>query len=259
MRSPLSDAFVMDECQRIARWLKEDGGAVAFTGAGISTESGIPDFRSPGGIWSKTTPIYFQEYLASGEARHEYWRQKAQQFSEFSSAAPNAGHQVLAAWEERGLLQGVITQNIDGLHQIAGSRHVLELHGTARQVSCLDCSARYETGPMHEVFRAKDAVPLCPACGGLLKHAVISFGQALPPDVLQASIQLAKQARLLLVLGSSLVVEPAASVPRYARQYGARLAIINREPTPQDDLADCVVHASIGETLRAIDERLSNL
>jgi NAD-dependent deacetylase len=247
----------MEACRQIAQWLKQCQRAVAFTGAGISTESGIPDFRSPGGIWAVQQPIYYQEYLDSGSARYEYWLQKTRQFADFAAAEPNLGHRKLAEWEQRGLLLGVITQNIDGLHQIAGSRRVLELHGTARQVSCLDCSTRFDTPLMHELFQAADAVPPCPACGGLLKHAVVSFGQSLPADVLQESIQLAKQADLLIVLGSSLVVEPAASLPRYARQYGARVVIINRDPTPQDDAADCVVHDSIGTTLVAIDACLS--
>ncbi len=247
-----------DACERIATWLKASRRAVAFTGAGISTESGIPDFRSPGGIWTTQQPIYFQDYLASSSARYDYWRQKTQQFADFAAATPNVGHRLLAEWEERGLIQAVITQNIDGLHQIAGSRRVLELHGTARQVSCLDCSARYDTPSMHELFLSMDAVPPCAACGGMLKHAVVSFGQSLPADVLQASMQMARQADLLLVLGSSLVVEPAATIPRYARQHGARVVIINRDPTPQDEAADCVVNHSIGATLAAIEELLAS-
>jgi NAD-dependent deacetylase len=243
----------VNECRQIAAWLEAGGKTIVFTGAGISTESGIPDFRSPGGVWATNRPIYFQEYQANASARYEYWQQKVQQFNEFSSAQPNSGHHTLAAWEERGLVSALVTQNIDGLHQISGSRRVLELHGTARQIGCLECLARYETGEMHARFLANDAVPKCPDCGGMLKHAVVSFGQSLPVDVLQESLQLAKQADLFLVLGSSLVVEPAASLPRYARQYGAKLAIINRDPTPLDDQADCVIHDSIGSTLEAID------
>jgi NAD-dependent deacetylase len=246
----------MDACRQIAAWLNEGASTVAFTGAGISTESGIPDFRSPGGIWTTSQPIYFQEYMGSAAARYEYWKQKVQQFGEFAAAEPNVGHRTLAAWEERGLLTALVTQNIDGLHQLSGSRRVLELHGTARQVACLDCSARFDTAEMHARYNAQDAVPACPTCGGLIKHAVVSFGQTLPPDVLQQSIQLAKQASLFLVLGSSLVVEPAASLPRYARQYGAKLVIINRDPTPLDELAECVVHDAIGRTLEAIDRCL---
>lgn len=247
----------MNACQQIADWLAAAESVIAFTGAGISTESGIPDFRSPGGVWSTSQPICFPEYLASAGARYEYWKQKARQVGEFAAAEPNVGHRTLAAWEARRTLAAVVTQNIDGLHQIAGSRRVLELHGTARQVGCLDCLARYETLAMHAAFLASDAVPACPACGGMLKHAVVSFGQSLPPAVLQESIQWAKRADLFLVLGSSLVVEPAASLPRYAQQAGAKLVIINREATPLDELADCRIAASIGATLSEIDRCLT--
>ena len=244
----------------VAKWLAEADSAVAFTGAGASTESGIPDFRSPGGVWAKYQPVYFEDFLASAEARHEYWRQKAEAHREFAEAKPNAGHLALARWESLGRLAGVITQNIDGLHQLAGSRNVLELHGTARQIGCLDCQARYDAGPMVEEFLARQAVPNCPACGSsLMKHATISFGQTLAPDVLQTAFAWTKRSRLFLAIGSSLVVEPAASLPRKAKEYGARLVIINRDPTPQDSLADLVIRRPIGETLAEIDRELKKL
>jgi hypothetical protein len=165
----------MDWHLQIARWLAESNRAVAFTGAGVSTESGIPDFRSPGGIWTKYRTIYFQEFLSSAEARLEYWQQKAEGQLDFSRAEPNAGHQTLARWEAAGRLQAVITQNIDGLHARAGSRRVLELHGTAREVSCLDCSARYDADEMVSRFQQTGAVPSCPSCGSdLMKHATVS-------------------------------------------------------------------------------------
>jgi len=240
--------------QQIADWLKAARMAVAFTGAGISTESGIPDFRSPGGIWSKTQPVMFQDFMASAEARHEYWRQKCEAHHDFAAAAPNDGHRVLADWERQGWLHGVITQNIDGLHQEAGTRNALELHGTARQIACLSCQSRFDPQPLVDEFLATDVVPECPECGGLLKHATVSFGQTLPPDVLHAAIQWAEQCDLFLAMGSSLVVEPAASLPRLAQKNGAKLVIINRDPTGQDGLADVVLHASIGQTLLAIIE-----
>lgn len=240
--------------QQVAEWLRRAESAVAFTGAGISTESGIPDFRSPGGIWSKAQPVLFQDYLASADARVEYWRQKCRACREFADAAPNQGHRVLAEWERRGKLSGVITQNIDGLHQMAGSRYVLELHGTARQIACLSCQARFDTMPYVEQFLAGGVVPECPNCGGLLKHATVSFGQALPADVLDDAVELTRQCDLFLAMGSSLVVEPAASLPRLAQQSGAKLVIVNRDPTGQDELADAVLHAAIGETLSAIDK-----
>ena len=243
--------------ETIAKWLAAARSAVAFTGAGISTESGIPDFRSPGGIWTRFRMIMYQEFMESADARLEYWRQKAAGHAEFGGARPNVGHEALARWEEQGRLVGVITQNIDELHQRAGSRRVLELHGTAMAVECQDCHARFDIQPLLEEFRRTDRVPPCPTCGGeRLKHATISFGQALPPVVMQEAFQWSRQADLLFAIGSSLVVEPAASVPRIAKQHGARLVIINREPTPLDDAADLVLHESIGTALESIDRSL---
>ena len=240
--------------QQVAAWLREADGSVAFTGAGISTESGIPDFRSPGGIWSKSQPVMYDDFLASAAARHEYWRQKCAAHADFAAAEPNAGHLALAGWEQRELLRGVITQNIDGLHQAAGSRNVLELHGTARQIACLGCAWRQEAGPLVAEFLATGVVPDCPECGGLLKHATISFGQALEPEVLEEAVQWTRQCELFLAIGSSLVVEPAASLPRLAQTSGARLVIVNRDPTGQDATADLVINASIGWTLGGIDQ-----
>jgi NAD-dependent deacetylase len=245
-----------DAYRRVAAWLARAGSAVAFTGAGISTESGIPDFRSPGGVWSKYQPVMYQDFLARADARREYWRQKCEADRDFAQAGPNAGHRVLSRWESAGRLWGVITQNIDGLHQEAGSRNVLELHGTNRAIGCLGCGARYEPGPLVETFLRTDVVPDCPECGGLLKHATISFGQSLPADVLDAAFEKSRRCDLFLAIGSSLVVEPAASLPRVAQASGARLAIINRDPTPQDHLAELVLHAPIGETLGVIDAML---
>jgi NAD-dependent deacetylase len=251
MNAPLSSNH-----QRIARWLLEARHAVAFTGAGISTESGIPDFRSPGGVWTKYRMVLYGEFLESPEARLEYWRQKAESHAEFGAAKPNAGHRVLAGWEERGRIAGVITQNIDELHQEAGSRQVWELHGTARKVQCLDCRFRSPVEPFLEQFRATGTVPDCPDCGGRLKHATVSFGQMLPPDVLQSAFQTSRQADLFLAIGSSLVVEPAASLPATARRHGARLVIINRDSTPLDESADVVLHEEIGAALTAIDRAM---
>lgn len=244
-------------CQTVARWLADSTSAVAFTGAGISTESGIPDFRSPGGIWTRYRTVYFDEFLASADARHEYWTQKAEGHADFVRAAPNIGHQTLARWEAEGRLAAVITQNIDGLHQLSGSQRVLELHGTARQIGCLDCKARFDADAMVCQFQATGRVPNCPSCGsGLMKHATVSFGQQLPPDVLQEAFALSKRADVFFAIGSSLVVEPAASLPRSAKEHGARLVIVNRDPTPQDDMADVVLRDSIGATLGAIDLEL---
>ena len=246
----------MVNVQNIAEWLAKARAAVVFTGAGVSTESGIPDFRSPGGVWSRTKPILYEEYLRDPEARLAYWRQRAETHLQFGNAQPNVAHRAFARWEELGRIRGVITQNIDGLHQLAGSKNVLELHGTARQVACIECNARYDAQEMLDRFRQSQSVPTCARCGGLTKHATISFGQTLPPDVLRTAIRWAREADLLLAIGSSLVVSPAAELPAIAKESGARLVIINGEPTPLDGLADAVVRGSIGEVIETVDRLL---
>ncbi len=247
----------MNVAKQIADHLANANSAVAFTGAGMSTESGIPDFRSPGGIWATSQPVYYDDFLASAEARYEYWRQKSVSHDDFFNSKPNAGHAALAKWEAAGRLRGVITQNIDGLHQEAGSSNVLELHGTARRIGCLDCEQRFNADEMVKRFLAEDAVPACPSCGGLLKHATVSFGQSLPTEVLEQAIQWSTEADLYIAMGSSLVVEPAASLPRTACQSGATLVIINRDKTPLDASADFVVQESIGQILGEIDCHLN--
>jgi NAD-dependent deacetylase len=241
---------------RLAEAIRAARQVVAFSGAGMSTESGIPDFRSPGGIWARSQPVLFQDFLRDADARREYWRQKSVAHTDFATARPNVGHITLARWESAGHLHGVITQNIDGLHQDAGSRAVLELHGTARWVACLKCAARFEPDPLVREFLETNDVPPCPQCGGLLKHATISFGQHLPEDVLEEAVVWTRSCDLFLAIGSSLVVEPAASLPRLAVQSGAKLAIINRDPTGQDAAAAFLFHTSIGETLAAVDQSL---
>lgn len=244
--------------EQVAAWLAQSQRAIAFTGAGISTESGIPDFRSPNGVWAKNTPVLYKDFVASADARREYWRQKCEAHGDFAAAKPNAGHEVLARWEQAGRIRAVITQNIDGLHQEAGSRDVLELHGTARAIACLDCDARFEVEPLLKIFRDTNDIPSCEKCGGLLKHATISFGQSLPQMVLYRAVKLTRDADLMLAIGSSLVVTPAAELPRETKQRGGRLVIINRDETPLDHLADAVIRTSIGEALSQIDQRLSS-
>jgi NAD-dependent deacetylase len=241
---------------RIALWLAQAKNPIVFTGAGVSTESGIPDFRSPGGIWSKFRTVYYDEFLASADARLEYWQQKSIGHRDFADAQPNAGHRVIAKWEAAGKVRDVITQNIDGLHQIAGNQNVLELHGTARQILCQDCGARFDADPLVAEFLDTQCVPACRQCvDGRLKHATISFGQSLPSDVLEKAVELCQQSDLLLAIGSSLVVSPAADLPTITKKHGGRLVIINRDSTPLDAIADEVVHESIGPTLTAIDCR----
>ncbi|MCO6047015.1 NAD-dependent deacylase [Aeoliella sp. ICT_H6.2] len=245
--------------QQIAQWLRDAERAVVFTGAGISTESGIPDFRSPGGIWTKFRTVYYDEFMASPDARHEYWFQKAQGHREFADAQPNAGHKAIAKWEGQGRVRGVITQNIDGLHQLAGNQHVLELHGTAREIECQDCHERYDADSLVAEFLETDQVPKCQKCQrGRLKHATVSFGQSLPTEVLERAVEWSQQADLFLAIGSSLVVTPAADLPVIAQRSGSRLVIVNRDPTPLDELADALVPGSIGEALGQIDEHLAD-
>ncbi len=241
--------------REIAERLRECESAVAFTGAGISTESGITDFRSPGGVWSRHQPVYFHDFLASHEARVRYWSMKKEAHPEFASARPNVAHEVLARLERDGPLRAVITQNIDGLHREAGSEHVLELHGNGRIVMCLECPRRYPAGEIFErMERESIDVPTCDDCGGLLKPATVSFGQNLPHEVFTEAELVSRTCGVYLSIGSSLVVQPAAGLPVLAKQHGAYLAIINREPTPIDGLADRLVRTPIGDALRRIDE-----
>jgi NAD-dependent deacetylase len=223
--------------------------AVALTGAGLSTESGIPDFRGPGGVWERFRPIEYQEFLANPEARKEHWRYKQATVPVMLAAAPNPAHVALAALEAAGRLRAVITQNIDALHQRAGSRRVLELHGTNLEATCLQCAARVPIGEALAQLEAGIEVPACAGCGGWLKPATVSFGQALPADVLQEAATLARESDCLLALGSSLLVHPAASLAGIAKQHGAALIIVNLSATPNDDQADVVVRAKLGEVL----------
>lgn len=243
---------IHDAARRIVAWLAESTSAVAFTGAGISTESGIPDFRSPGGVWAKNEPVYYDDFMRFADSRYEYWRQKAEAHRDFADASPNVTHEMLARWERQGALRGVVTQNIDGLHQAAGSQSVLELHGTAREIACLDCDWRGPADPWVQNFLAEDQVPPCPECAGRLKHATISFGQSLPREVLQTAMNWSSECDLFFAMGSSLVVEPAASLPRLASDQGARLVILNRDETPLDSCASLIVNVPLGELFAAI-------
>jgi NAD-dependent deacetylase len=227
--------------------------AVVFTGAGISTESGIPDFRSPGGIWTRMAPIDFSDFLASEEARRETWRRRFAMEDTFREAQPNRGHRAVAELVRRGKVAAVITQNIDGLHQASGiaDDRVIELHGNTTYAHCLDCKSRYELAALRTVFERDETAPICDDCGGYVKTATISFGQAMPVDAMRRAEVETLAADLFIVAGSSLVVYPAAGFPQLAKHNGATLVIINREPTGLDHIAELVVHRSIGETLGA--------
>jgi len=242
---------------KVARYLSESKQALAFTGAGISTESGIPDFRSPGGVWTKYQPVYYQDFLASEDARRRYWQMKREGYHEMKDAKPNEGHMALARLEAAGKVVAVITQNIDGLHQEAGSRRVLELHGTSRHCLCLKCGERFEVDEIQERLESGLEIPLCDKCGGFIKSATISFGQAMPVDVLTEAFDLCLETDMMLAIGSSLVVEPAASIPLQAKQNGARLVIINRDETPLDSMADAVIRSPIGISLLEVTRQLS--
>jgi NAD-dependent deacetylase len=238
--------------EKIAQWLTDSRHAIAFTGAGISTESGIADFRSPGGIWSRYQPVLYRDFLESEDARRQYWKMKKEGYSELKTARPNDGHRALARLEKEGKIIAVITQNIDGLHQDAGCSRVLELHGTNRYGSCLECDAHFDLEEIQQSLEAGVEIPLCKHCSGLLKMATISFGQSLPADVLSEAFDLAAVSDLVIALGSSLVVEPAASIPLQAKNSGAKLVIINNTETPLDGLADVVVRQSIGTTMSRV-------
>lgn len=228
------------------------GSIVPFTGAGISTECGIPDFRSPGGLWTKNRPIPFDEFISSQEARNESWRRRFAMDEQFASAKPGRGHRAIASLYRAGKVPAVVTQNIDNLHQASGipAEDVVELHGNTTFARCLDCSERFE---LRWVRRQMDAgngcAPDCPSCGGYIKTATISFGQAMPDAAVRRAQDLAQSCDLLVSIGSSLVVWPAAGLPLLAKRSGAMLVIINREPTDFDENADLVVRADIGKVL----------
>ncbi len=228
--------------------------AVVFTGAGISTESGIPDFRSPGsGLWTKYKPIYFDDFMRSEDMRRESWRRKFAMENVLDGAKPNRGHLAVAQLVRRGAVSHVITQNIDNLHQDSGvpDEQVIELHGNNSYARCLECSERYEIDPIREAFLRDETLPICDHCGGIIKTAVISFGQSMPEREMRRAQQAVLACDLMLVAGSSLVVFPAAGFPAIAKQNGAKLVIVNREPTDLDDLADLVLNTELGPTLGA--------
>ena len=225
---------------------------VPFTGAGISTECGIPDFRSPGGLWTKNRPIPFDEFLVSREMRNEAWRRRFAMEKEFSAARPGRGHLALASLYRAGKSPGVVTQNIDNLHQCSGisAEHVIELHGNNTYATCLDCAARYDMAWVKEKFAASGGqAPDCPDCAGPVKSATVSFGQAMPERAMRSAEELTLSCDLFLAVGSSLVVWPAAGFPLLAKRNDARLVILNREPTEFDEIADLVVHEDIGTVL----------
>jgi NAD-dependent deacetylase len=246
-----------DGVAALARLIDRARRAVVFTGAGISTESGIPDFRSPGGIWTQMAPIDFDSFLASDAARRETWRRRFAMEEIFGAAEPNRGHRAVDALVRRGTVSAVITQNIDGLHQASGipPEQIIELHGNTTYATCLDCGTRYEIADLRVAFEVpgehQGKAPRCGRCRGFIKTATISFGQAMPQGEMRRAEIATLAADLFIVLGSSLVVYPAAGFPELAKRNGATLAIVNREPTGLDRVADLVLHQGIGDTLGA--------
>lgn len=224
-----------------------------FTGAGISTESGVPDFRSPGSPWLQNKPIPFEAFLRSPEARREAWRRKFTMDDLYRGARPSRGHRALASLVASGRMPAVITQNIDGLHQASGiaDEKIIELHGNGTYAVCLSCGRRHDLAQVRSRFEATGEAPDCDACGGIVKSATISFGQAMPELPMRKALKLTVSCDLFLVVGSSLVVYPAASLPLMAKERGARLVIVNRDPTPLDDAADLVIHEEISPVLSA--------
>ena len=235
---------------RLEELLQKAHRMLVFTGAGISTGSGIPDFRGPQGIWKTRQPVYYDEFLASEDKRVEYWEYKCAYYDMFQGARPNAAHKAIAELERLGRVQAVVTQNIDGLHQAAGSSEgsVVEVHGTNRFVECVNCDTRLEPAPIVAWFREHKACPRC-ACGGFLKSATISFGQPLRPDVLERAFREAARADLVLALGSTLSVHPAASIPLVAVRAGAPYVIINQGDTDHDRLATLRLEGDVASLL----------
>jgi NAD-dependent deacetylase len=229
----------------------------AFTGAGISTESGIPDYRGPGGVWERNAPPTLSDFRENPITRRRYWAERRERYSVLRDTQPNAGHLALARLQAAGRLSHVITQNIDGLHQKAGSdpERTIELHGTAHRVRCLDCGESWPADQIQARLE-REPLPSCELCGGMLRAATVLFGQTMPEDALRRAFAVALLSDLLLVVGSSLVVQPAARVPQIAVASGARLAIVNNEPTPLDELADVVVHSRAGIVLSALAHAL---
>jgi NAD-dependent deacetylase len=237
----------------LARLIADARRMVVFTGAGISTESGIPDFRSPGGVWSKIKPIYFQDFVASEARRREAWERAFSGRAGWVGREPNAGHMAVARLVASGKCAAVITQNVDDLHQASGvpADQVIELHGNASYATCLDCGVRHELADLKALWDATGDLPACHACGGIVKTATISFGQAMPAEPMARAEAETLACDLFLVLGSSLVVYPAAGFPILAKRNGAALAIVNREPTELDAYADLVLHDEIGPAMTA--------
>lgn len=253
-----------DVIRKVARLIHDSRNIVVFTGAGISTESGIPDFRSPGGIWSRYNQedLTYQKFRSGEHYRELFWKYDRERYPAMRDAQPNAAHHAVVEIEKSGRLLALITQNIDGLHEIAGSSRskTYELHGTVREVTCLDCERRWPRDEITDMMEREGiAVPYCPDCNGPLKCATISFGQALPADILEEAFYAARDCDLFLTIGSSLVVQPANLLPLEAKRSGATLVLVNLGPTPYDQIVDYVLRGPAGPTMQAIMDEFRKL
>ncbi len=251
------------DTEKLAEWIRESKNVVVFSGAGISTESGVSDFRSPGGIWERFDPseLSYPNFISSPESRKKYWQLYREIWKESSAAQPNRAHLVVAELENKyEKIAAVITQNIDGLHQKAGNspQKVYEFHGTMWEVKCLSCGKSYAWEDIFHQLEREGAPEPCEECGGLLKPATVSFGQSLPADVLREAQQQSQNCDLFISVGSSLVVYPAAYMPEVAKKSGARLVIINRDPTPLDSIADLVIQRQLGEAMSEVLDYLGD-
>ena len=250
----------MNDISMVAQEIAKNDNNVVFTGAGISTESGIPDFRSQGGLWDKYQPIYFDAFMASKEARIEYWRRKADMYPTLAQAKPNLAHLALAELYEMGLLEAVITQNIDSLHQQAGlpDDKVIELHGNTRRIRCLSCQQIFSDDEIQQRIEAGDLAPECD-CGGYLKPDTISFGQQMPIEAVQQATALSQNCTFFMVVGSTLLVHPAATMPPTAKRSGAFLTIVNLSETPCDQMSDVLIRDKAGAILPAIVDTVRSI
>ena len=235
--------------EQLLQYINQAKNIVIFTGAGISTESGIPDFRGPQGVWKTNTPIYFQDFIGSEEVRKESWKRKFSGQDIIKKAKPNIGHLAVAEIINEHESAYLITQNVDNLHQDAGvtDDKITEIHGNASYASCLNCGIRYDLKPIKKDFLENETVPYCDACGGIIKTATISFGQSMPEEGMQIAQRKTLGCDLFITIGTSLVVYPAAGFPKLAKEIGANLIIINNEPTDFDPIADLVIHEQIGK------------
>ena len=246
--------------QEFAAKIRGSNEIVVFTGAGISTESGIPDFRGPGGLWTRYKPVTFQEFMSSEAARIEAWKRRLETCEAHKNARPNIGHYFVQALDQKAKLIGLITQNVDGLHSEAGlvDKKIVELHGNYCRIVCLKCDKSFDPEEVMKRLVGDFSSPKCDACGGILKSATISFGQAMPQEAMRQAQEWTELASVFMVMGSSLQVQPAASFPVLAKRNGALLAIINREPTPLDEYADFVHHGAIGEFCGRFGEMIAD-